>query len=546
MDAELLRLVASDTPPFNPLLANGIAAEAAKSAETYVDQVWRSASKGFPPGLTYEGWEKCTPQEEFLENTKRKGPRRTYDTAPSNFFMVKYKLAFNGVRLPPRYIYLPFIGDAGTIVISGSRFTVSPVLADRVISIDTSTIFVRLLRDRLTFERVAHHYMRDGKRMTAQVAWSSIYHTRANKNNQNRPKVKAHCSLMHYLLCKYGFTDTFLKYGNCKPVIGTHDINPTNYPPEQWVICESTGLRPRTWGKGFWEPSQIKLAVPRPDMENLMVQNMVAGFFYTVDHFPSRVQASTEWVDRQRMWMILLGQIIFSPNASELTLYEDIKDHIDSLDEYLDGIVLQSLAEIGHPVKDVYDLFAMTIEKISDMMLGAAGKISSMYDKELNVLYYLLFDVTSAIFRFHFKLRAAYKKARLGTGRDLSEKEIVNTMNLTLKTGLIFGMIKGSHGEVSTISVPGDNKATKITTVLVPQSGSNRTAQKKERTDLKDPSIRLHVSVAEIGGYSNLPKSEPSGRARLNIHATIDSKGVVQRNPKWQGMLEPIQESLKR
>ena len=87
-------------------------------------------------------------------------------------------------------------------------------------------------------------------------------------------------------------------------------------------------------------------------------------------------------------------------------------------------------------------------------------------------------------------------------------------MNMTLRTGLIYSITK-NHGEVSTISVSGDNKAFKITSLLVPQSGSNRQGSRKDRAVLNDPSKRLHVSVAEIGGYLNLPKSQPDGRARL-------------------------------
>ena len=117
-------------------------------------------------------------------------------------------------------------------------------------------------------------------------------------------------------------------------------------------------------------------------------------------------------------------------------------------------------------------------------------------------------------------------------------------MGITLRQGLIFGMIKG-HGEVSTISYSGDNKVTRITTLLKPQSGSNRTSARKDRANLSDPSRRLHVSVAEIGGYSNMPKSEPSGRERINPHTRVNSKGVVERNPARLALLDEVQDLIK-
>jgi hypothetical protein len=106
-------------------------------------------------------------------------------------------------------------------------------------------------------------------------------------------------------------------------------------------------------------------------------------------------------------------------------------------------------------------------------------------------------------------------------------------------------MTKG-HGEVSTVSTPGDNKAFKATAILVPQSSSSRTSNKKDRAVINDPSKRLHVSVAEVGGYANLPKAEPSGRSRINPHLQIDEKGVVLRNPEFVPKLDSIQEMLRR
>jgi hypothetical protein len=103
-----------------------------------------------------------------------------------------------------------------------------------------------------------------------------------------------------------------------------------------------------------------------------------------------------------------------------------------------------------------------------------------------------------------------------------------------------------NHGEVSTISSPGDNKAFKITSILVPQSGSSRLGSRKDRAVINDPSKRLHVSVAEVGGYANLPKSEPSGRSRINPHLQVDVKGVVMRNPTHAALLDGIQEQIRR
>lgn len=542
MEKELGRLVELDTPKMNPMIANGIAVEQFKYTERFIHQVMKSVASGLPEGLTFLGFERCTPFQEFQEATKKKGVRRQYDTAHSDIYMGKYIFDYKGERIV-QHVYLPFVGQAGTIKVGGSRFNISPLLTDRVISVMPTSIFIRLLRDRLTLERFRQYFMIDDQHVEVQVVYSEIYHTKAATNKTQRSGVKANCTLMHYLLCKYGFTDTFLKFGKCRPVVGGPEINRTTYPEDEWVICASTQTRPKTVSKSFyWEIPTLRVAVRRSEWTP-MVQAMLGGFFYVVDHFPSRVLP--QYVDTKRMWMTLLGYIIFSTNIHEASLFSDVQDHMASLDEYLDGYMLPRLADIGLPVKDLYELFAISIERFDEWITSAADKVPSMYDKEINILPFALFEISRGIVLLYFRLKAASKKGNNDVKRELSVKEIKATMNSTLSTGLIFKLIKG-HNEVSTVSVPGDNMATKITAILVPQSGSSRNGNKRDRGLSNDPSRLLHASIAEVGAYSALPKSEPSGRARINPHLQIDSKGVVMRNPKWAPLLDKIQEMIKR
>lgn len=546
MDKELARLIDADTPKLNPVLANGLAVRDMQRVEDYIDRVLRAAASDFPPGLEYVNCVRCTPQEEFEQLTKIKNNRRTFDTARSDLYMMKYYFRYKGEMIePPRYLSLPFISDAGTITLGGSRFNISPLLSDPVISVGLNSIFVRLLKARLILERMDQHYQIDGVRETVKVAWSSIYNKNSKMLNMRdsgldaKSIVRANCTLMHYLLCKYGFTDTFLKYAGARPVVGdSHSITRDMYPEEDWVICSSTRVRPKKgFARGaFWQPTDVHVAVRRSELTP-MVKNMLGGFFYVAEHFPAQVLP--EHVDSTRMWMILMGQIIFTGNYHAGKLYDDTEDHMKSLDEYIDKMTMTKLQDSGVEIANVYDLFALMIKNFNDMVLSSKDKIASMYDKELSILYFVLYEITSAIFKLSFKLKAAAKK------QELSRNEIVNYMNMTLKPGLIYSITK-NHGEVSTISVSGDNKAFKITSLLVPQSSSNRQTSRKDRAGLSDPSKRAHVSIAEIGGYLNLPKSQPDGRARLNPMTKIDEKNVIVRNPEFIPLTDEVQKLLGR
>lgn len=538
MDSEISRLSDLDTPKLNPLLARGLATEHMRHVEAYVDQAFRSISRELPKGLVYKEYSRCTPQEEFNEISKKRGGKRFFDVARSDVYLVKYMFEFNGHSLPPRYMFLPFVGPGGQLTLGGSRFSISPVIADRVISPQVSTIFVRLFRDRLTFERSPHEMILDDRTERTQVVWAEVYH-RTAKMRRLKKTTGAQCSLVHYLFAKYGLTRTFQLFGKTTPIVGGDEITKETYPEKDWVIARtafSHVRKPKGVGRVYYEPTKLRVAIRREEYTPA-VHALVSGLFYTVDHFTARVMP--EFVDQERLWKILLGHIIWSGTVGDGKLADDVDKHLGSLDEYVDSLVAAEFRDIGVPCTNLYELFAIISEKFSEWLLAAADKINSMYDKQLSVMYYVMYDITSEIIKMMFRLKSAAEN------KELTEKEIVQTMNSTLRTGKIFSITKG-HGEVSNISSSGDNFAFKLTANLVPQSNSNRQGNKKAKVVLSDPSKRLHPSIAEVGGYSNLPKSAPDGRSRLNHHVRLDARGVVVRNVERMEMMDDTQQRIKR
>ena len=544
-DFALMELMKNDFPPMNPDIANGLAVKHIPYAEKYVDDIIRISAEGYPPEFKYLGCQRCTPIEEFNEVTRNKNNKQSFDIAVSYLYMVKYFFEYKGVKLPPRYIYLPFVTDAGIMMLSNSRYMISPVLMDRIISLDANSVFIRVSRDKLTFNRLQNDIKINGVREPVQVAWATIYHRR--KTTRTEVGVTAKCSLMHYLCGKYGFTTTFQVFGKCTPIVGEEEINEQTYPPEEWVICQrATDLKPKTGQKGLYNPTNIRLAIRKEEFTP-MVRSMVSGFYYVVTHFPDRLildpdprNDKMQYLDSPRLWMILLGKILFSGLVSEGKLFDDINKHYTSLNEYVDAKVKMDMEDVGHPCETIYDMFALVIGSMDDWMVESSAKVSSMYNKELNILYNVLFDLRSAIFTFYFKIIDA-------TSKNPSEKEIVNLMNTHLRTGAIYGIVK-QKAYASTFSYSGDNKLPKVTTTLVPQSkvSDNNQGGKSSKSPITDPSAQLHVSVIEIGNYLNLPKSDPSGIARINPHVAVSNKGEVLRNPKFVPLLDSIQEIIKR
>lgn len=535
IDSLLDELIDSETPKINPDIANGIALRHMTQAEQYINDILTNVAKDFPKGLEYLGCQRCTPVEEFNNITnKSTSNRKSFDIAESSIYLMKYFFRFEGKDLPPRHIFLPFVSTAGSITLSGSKFVISPILTDRVFSIGVQEVFVRLLRAKMKCYRSLHNIVINGYKESVQVVWSEIYNKSATMKKLKSP-VNAKHTLAHYLFCKYGFAETMQRFTGCTPIVGREEINNNTFPDTEWVICESTRIAPRGAMRGFYEPTSIRVAI-RKDQFTSSVKSLIAGFFYVIDFFPRRF--SPEHINNTTLWRIALGIIIFTDTISEGKLIEDISKHIMSLDEYMDNVVIVKLKDIGYDVKDLYQLFYIIIQNFNDWLLKAPDNVNSMYNKELSILYDVLYEITKNIFDMHFKLKAQTKK-------KLTENEIRTIMNATLRPRAIFNIMKTKKG-VSTVSYSGDNKFFKITSMLVPQSSSGGKSSKKERVSVEDPQYHFHSSIAEVGSFLFLPKADPSGHARISPFLQLSPNGSIQRDPNKAPLLDAIQEKIKR
>lgn len=548
MDAELARLIAQETPDPNPDLANGLAVKHLVQVETYVDSIFRALQGGFPDSFSYIRPDRCGPQGDFDELTKKKnGSKRYYDVAPSQLFMTMLVFKYRGEEIR-RPLQLPYVEDAGVIYLGGSRFVISPVLSDRVMSVDLSSIFIRFNRGKVTFERTPQYFRANDVQETVDVVHGKIYNRPTKQTGSAKPNVKGETTLVHYLFCKFGVHETFRRFAGAVPIFGDAEtINHRSYPPDQWVFCEASGIKPRGVGDKSWAPSPIRLAVARDQFTPTM-RNYIAGLFYILDHFPRRVDlklfTDEKFFNHTGRWRVLMGYLIFGGNMMEGHLHDNVTDHIGSLDEYVDEIMRVKFREIKVPVEDIYQFFGVLIEHFNQWLIEGADKINSLYDKELGVLYYVMEDVTIMINTFYFKLIAS-AKSKKEMGKDLKKEDIIDLMNKFLRPGKIYSITK-MHQEVSTTSCSGDNKVFKLTSMMVPQAKTSRRAGRSDSGAMTDPAKILHVSVAEIGGYANMPKSDPSGHSRINIYANVDSKGVVLQNPELAPILVPTQEMIRR
>lgn len=521
-------------PKFNPSTARGVAVEHFTMLENYIDKLMECVEEGLPEGMEYDGPRRATPKEQWKEETRPRYSKRTFDITESNVYMMRYHFKYKGQKLPPINLYLPYVRPGGLIYLRGALYGISPVLTDRAVSVGQNSIYIPLTRDKLNFYRLVHHFRVDDRQENSFVIHSLIHHGADRKTGPAAPKTKMETSLAHYLFCKYGVREAFMKMANAEVFVGLPKmVNDKTFSPDEWHICHTTGLKPKTYTQHGYDHTDIRLAIRKKDW-NPLTRGMVGGFFYVADHFPDRV--IPEDVDDIRLWRILLGYSLFPKSGhSDGKHVIDMTTHIESLNVYIDKMAKDELADDGVFVDDLFELLAHVIETFPDRVLSASDSVNTMYDKRLSVLRYIAEPIIIKAFWFMYHLRNPKKK--------LTYEEIRKYMRKITRDAIF--EINHNHGEVKSVASPNDNMIFNITSNMVLQADSKGTAT-AGGGGFNDPSKYLHASQAEVGSFSHLPKSEPSGRSKINPCLETKPDGTIVRNPEFQELLDKVQYKLRR
>lgn len=535
-----ISIVDQATPKMNPFITEGVAFHEMKKVLDFIDGRWEMIAPGFPKGLEYCKYTVADPFADHAERVRKKDPRSAYEISQTDFFLVHYHFRYKGEDLPPMPVYLPFCRPGGLLNIAGSVFQISPILADRVISVGGKDIFVDNGRSKIPFERTPWPIVVDGFLHEGNVVSGTLYH---RKEKRYKRTTKAQASNVHYLFAQYGVEETFRRYAGCEIKIVSRnpifDIDTT-----QWVVVKSKYNKiSRVNGE-----CDFMICVPRTAWEkSSAAKTLVAGLFYAADHWPTRLTIDRV-LDRHH-WIVLLGHVWLSGEANEIYLKEEMVANLNTLSEYLDEPVRLTLEDIGISVENFYDLLFVISDRYVAWVNESADRMMTMYGKELRLLQSVLYPITSAIMTLYYKLKGAVRMSK-DRGTELTLKQITELFTAHIRPRKMYE-IRDKNVEVSGVQYSGDNMFFQITCALVPQAAVSVSGARKKKKggtiSTKDRTKFTHASVAEVGSHLSFGKTEPSGRSRISPYLDVDqSTGVVYRNPKFIELLDRAQELISR
>lgn len=430
---------------FNTNITNGKVKDIMKWMPQYLDGIFRSSIKSLSPNvpLTYIGYEKLTPDEEFFNIIIGNNSKPRYDIAVSDMYSIKFIFDYNGEPIV-KSMYLPFGHEGNLITISNNKYTVINVLSDTVISPSTRQVFVRLLKNKLTFKSVQRNFLLNNEKVPGHIIYTTIVNVKNLKIKQHIGKVHTPISL--YLLGQYGIKETFRRYCNTEDVIVTID-NVDNLR-DKYNVYESTKIKVPGLKTKNYVGHDVKICINKSVPRTTFMDNFIFGLIYAIDILPQFVDnimphIVTNNVELEKFnWRVLLGKITYNDTFTITRIVEDMEEHFDTLQGYLDNLTRNQLlgTELGlnkFKLDNFFDLLAIILEEYNTLVVHSKEYNSNIHNRYIDILYYLMFDIFYSFNKVILNINKRASKQK----EILSYKE-VNKIMADIKLKTIYQLVK--------------------------------------------------------------------------------------------------------
>lgn len=541
MNKDLAQFIQNDFPPFNKRLAEGYAYSEMPKSLTYLDDVIRSIVKAVEheTGVVYVGLERATVEQEFEELTKDSFRKvRSYNIARTDSYMVNLIFTANN-RTYKKLMSIPFVSLGGQMYRYGTLYKVTPVLADRVFSVgETPGMFVRLTTVRLNFIKEAYYVQVNRVPMALGFIHSVIYKNKTSEASKNNNYGKV-TPLVLYLMAKYGLGETFKRYLNVDIIYGSEEtLISKGYSEEDYTFFTSTRVKPKQMKSvDHYQATDFCLLVRNEDVTDAL-KGLVAGVFYILDMF---TQLDYRNFEDPQTWRLCLGKILFHHEVALGKLMLNVNDHLSSVDNYVDTVMLTKFNSLGLKINHMYDLLFYISANYDYYLIKNENREADCYGKELSILYYLFNDVVSQITNFTYRLKKLLKE---GNG-VLKDSDIENNIMNKMKTAAI-NNLTSTHGEISAVNYSGENLFLGFTNDLVPQEKTTKAKNRNDNVSLHKSSNFLHASASEVRTYNTATKGSPQGATRINPFLMVDETGLIIRRPEFIEALDHLQSLISR
>jgi len=572
MDKALFDKIFERVPRPNQAIARGLVTTESELIMHQTEQMFKETALGFPPGWEYLGCTRVTPLEEYkFVSSKSQKTEPTYENAQSYVYLVSYRFSYQGVVQDPVYQYLPFFDVGNRIKLKGANYLVASVLADNVLLVvgkpnEGGSLVLKLSMLSSNILRLTHRYMTDGIPATSDVVYGHLHFGLQKPKRNYMPDViqrKGVVSLTTYLLAIWGFHGLFKHVMGCDvKAIRPSDYSIEEYPLDQWVVCHSVGMRPKSLVTQSYVMPTVWFMVPRHQFTRT-IEFLLVSMIYTLDHFgdvfdvgslaqhptldangkPDPTQDTLLAFELQQ-WRDFMGDLMYPPDETVFTKRKNVEEHLASLASNINVFTQAQLKEDGIDVDNFWELMLYLIENFPRLIAVRSNSATSMYHKRIHAMRFLLQERRTASNNLMFTMRNESKKEN--GAKVFQQKDIRKNFNTFLRYNDILSLPSNS-GMVRSLESASSCYYFKMSSSLVHQDAVNNRKKQGKKSGASfviNASMRLDASIAEVGSYNVWSKKNPDGRSRLNLYVQLDKSGQIMRNPEFIALLSKTQASF--
>lgn len=495
MDSKLANAVSARMPKYNEYLLKTFMAEQIEGAADFIAIVFKEAVKLFSGTITFLGMKVLAPEERAsLELDYKKGCPIT----TSELLLVEYQFAYNGqvFQVP---LYIPYLKD-DVIKIEDTTYVLQRSIKEKVFSKTTSGITMKVIRQPIPFYRTNKYRIE-----SASDNWfnnESVPTTSIHQSPRNNRRKMIDVTIIHYLLCKFGFLGTLARFGltgddvSFVSTIGG-DVNDYSY----FAAKKAKTIK----------QVDLFLKVRKTSLMDPIVSKLIANILYTVTAFQKH-QIGDLYETTGAVFRIMLGKIIYGGALPEIHCKSKIDTHIASLDSYLDPITRARLLSYNINVGDIYDMLQYVFVEIDNVFLNTSH--TDLYNSRIDVMEELLVEtIVRSIYNRWYKAETDPKK--------LNPREVKSILNFPrdLVTKLHMSRIVQKNPPAY-----GDNALVGWQIQKIRQSGLSTSGR-----IIKSPDHRFHPSMAYVETLISFSKSNPGAGGAINPFLIISNNGSVIR-----------------
>jgi len=462
----LLRKMLGDvTPKFNKDVVDGSIKKTFKTFPEYLDSILTSSivSLSSNVDLKYLGIRRVTPRDEINKIIMSSENNIQYDIARNDIYLIELKFSYMGTVFS-RYLYLPYADKGNIIRFSNTPYHVIPVLSDTIISPNHKEVFIRLLKAKLSFKSNIKNFILNGEKTPGEVIHCQILRVNEAQivDNIGKPLV----ATAIYLTAELGFKEAFRKYCNIDDIFITYDE--VDKFKDEYDVYESARVKPRGHKETVYIPHSVKICVRKGSYNTESVQKIIFGILYVFDMFPNTANEIVDVINKHDIntevmyWKMHIASLSYKNSFSMDRMYDDVLNHFDALEGYIDNDVRAKLKDTGKHIDTFFDLIALVLENYSLWIMNSKEYNSSIENRYIDVKYYILYDIIIGFNRILLNLNKRAGK------KQVTMKEVQSLFKSELKPKTILSLTKSSSMNlaIQVASYTGDIMYPKITSVL--------------------------------------------------------------------------------